>query len=150
MNCMSRRSATPSGAIAAQETVVVADIVGEFGGTAHGAHEPVRALCVFGAFHHGGGAHVAEDEMTIAVAPFEMAGSDLGVDDQRLFHRAGADHVGGSLNAEGGRGAGDVHVKRKAARADGVLNFDANGGIARSMLEAAQITRSISEASIPA
>lgn len=76
------------------------------------------------AFDQGGGGDVAENEVAIAVAPFQVAGADLGVDDQGGADRAGADHVGGGLDSEGGGGAGHVHVEGEAVDAHELLDFD--------------------------
>jgi hypothetical protein len=114
---------------AAQEAVVVADVVGELRRAAGGADQEMRALREIGAFDQDGRRHVAEDEVTVAVAPFEMGRADLGVHDQRAFDGARADHVGGGLDAEGGRGTGDVHVEAEAARAEQLLDLHRDGGV---------------------
>jgi len=107
---MSRRSAIPSGRERRRNPLLLRKL----GGAAGREDLEMRALGVLDAFDQGGGGHVAKDEMTIAVAPFQMGRTDLGVDHQRRADRARADHVGGGLNAEGGRGAGHVHVKGKS------------------------------------
>ena len=76
----------------------------------------MRALGLLGPLDHGGGTDIAKDEMAIPVAPFQMAGTDLGIDHQRATHRSRSDHIRRGLNTERGRGTGDIHVKGKAPR----------------------------------
>ena len=83
----------------------------------------------FGAFDDEGGGDVAEDEMAVAVAEIEMARTDLRIAHQDRARVAGSDHVGGGLQAEGRRRAGDVHVEAETLDAERVLHFDRHGGI---------------------
>ena len=57
---------------AAQEAVVVADVVGKLGGAARGQDAEMRAFRLVFARDDRGGADIAEDEMAIAVTPFQM------------------------------------------------------------------------------
>jgi hypothetical protein len=43
--------------------------------------------------------------------------------------RAGADHVGGGLDAESGRRTGDIHVEGEAVYAERLLDLDGDGRI---------------------
>ncbi|MPL84461.1 hypothetical protein SDC9_30426 [bioreactor metagenome] len=119
----------PVGPGAAQEAVVVADVVRELGGAAARADLEAAGLRLVAPLDQRRGRDIAEDEVAVAVTPFEMARGDLGVHHQRTPHRAGADHVGRGLDAEGGRGAGDVHVEGKARGAQKLLDLDRDGGI---------------------
>src|SRR3546814_21106337 len=75
------------------------------------------------------GRDVAEDEMAVAVAPVEVSRTDFGIDDQHALRMAGADIVGGGLDAEGRRRAGDVHVEGEAVDAQRILDLDCHPGI---------------------
>ncbi len=70
------------------------------------------------ALDHHGGADIAKDEMAVAVAPFEVGRTNLGVDHEGATQSAGLDHLHSGLDAEGGRRAGHVHIIGEAARAD--------------------------------
>ncbi|MNF79794.1 hypothetical protein D3C84_620200 [compost metagenome] len=72
---------------------------------------------------HGGGG-IAEDEVTVAVAEVQVACADFRVDHQDRAGLAGLHRVGRGLDAEGGRGAGDVHVIAEAVDAECGLHFD--------------------------
>ena len=60
---------------------------------------------------------ITEDEMTVPVAPFQMRRANLGIDHERLGDRTGAHHIRRRLDAERGRGTGDVHIKAETAGA---------------------------------
>ncbi len=76
-----------------------------------------------------GGAGVAEDEVAVSVAKIEVARADLRIDHQRESGGTSRQHVCRRLDAEGGGGAGHVHVKGHAARPQIVLQFDGEGWI---------------------
>ena len=111
---------------AAQEAVVVADVVGKLGAATGRMHDEMRALRILGTFQNHSRGHIAKDEVAVAVAPFQMARGDFRRHDNRAAHAAGPDHVGGGLNAEGGRRTGDVHIKSKATGPKRLLDFDRN------------------------
>src|SRR5690606_41425658 len=77
--------------------------------------------------HRGGG--VAEDEVTVAVAEVQVAGADFRIHQQHRARLAQLHGVGGGLQAEGGRGTGDVHVIGEPLDAQRRLDLDGDGGI---------------------
>src|SRR3546814_7971812 len=80
-------------------------------------------------FDQNRGRDVAEDEMAVAVAPVQMARTDFGVHDEHALRVARADIVGGGLDAEGRRRAGDMHVETESVEAERGLNIDRHRGI---------------------
>ena len=70
-----------------------------------------------------GSRDIAEDEMAVAVGPVEVAGRDLRIDHEHRFRMPGANKVCRRLDAERGRGAGDVHVEGKAFDAERFLHL---------------------------
>ena len=75
------------------------------------------------------GRDVAEDEMAVAVAPVQMPRADFGVHDEHAPRMARANIIGGGLDTEGSRRAGDVHVEAEAVDAERVLDLDRHRGI---------------------
>src|SRR3546814_18058558 len=67
--------------------------------------------------------------MAVAVAPVQMARTDFGVHDEHAPRVAGANVIGGGLDAEGRRRAGDIHVETETVDAERVLNLDRHRGI---------------------
>jgi hypothetical protein len=67
---------------AAQEAVVVADVVGKFGDEACRDDFPRPVRSGFAAFDDDCRTDIAEDEVTVAVAPFQMRRADFRVDDE--------------------------------------------------------------------
>ena len=113
---------------AVQEAEVVADIVGELGLQPCAQDVPAARGLRRVLDNHGGG-DVAEDEVAVAVAEIQVAGADLGIDHQHGLGRTGGHEVGGRLDPECRRRAGDVHVERKAFDAQRLLHFDGHGRI---------------------
>ena len=125
MNCMSRRSAMPSGRERRRKPLLLRMLLENCRGAACRLDlEAGRRWRLPSRSISSGGGHIAEDEMAIAVAPFQMRRADLGVDHQRGTDRTRAHHVGGGLDAERGRGAGDIHVEGKALDAQRMLDLD--------------------------
>ena len=114
---------------AVQEAEIVADVVGEFRLELRRDDFPAAGLRGVRALDDEGGGHVAEDEMAVAVAEIEMAGTDLRIAHQDRARMAGRDHVGGGLQRECRRRTGHVHVEAEAIDAERVLHFDRHGGI---------------------
>ncbi|MCY1502878.1 hypothetical protein D9M68_369870 [compost metagenome] len=115
---------------AVEEAEVVADVVGELGqqlGADHLELVPGGGLVGTLDDHRGGG--VAEDEVAVAVAEVQVAGTDFRVDHQDRAGLAGLYRVGRGLDAESGRGAGDVHVVAEALDAERGLHFDGDGRV---------------------
>ena len=67
--------------------------------------------------------------MAVAVLEVQMGRADLGIDHQHGLDRARGDEVGGGLDAEGGGGAGDVHVEGEAVDAERLLHLDGHSGV---------------------
>ncbi len=124
------RRANPFRRTAVQESEIVPDIVGEFGGEpGRNDFPPVAAACVFGALDHEGRCHIAEDEMAVAIAEVQMPRTDFGIANQYRARMSGRHHVRGGLKPEGGRGAGDIHVEAEALNAECVLHLHRHRGI---------------------
>ena len=111
---------------AAEVAVVVADIVAELRRAAGGEDLELGLFQSLIPFKQGRRRHVAEDEVTIPVPPFQMGRADFRVHHQRPADGTRTDHVCRRLDAEGSAGTGDVHVEGKAARAQKLLDFHGN------------------------
>src|SRR3546814_7588424 len=109
---------------AVQKTEIVADIVREDGlqlGTEDVPMPRGRDILIL---DQNRGRDVAEDEMAVAVAPVQMPRTNLGVHDEHALRMAGADIIGGGLDAEGSRRTGDIQVDTESIDAERVLHLD--------------------------
>jgi hypothetical protein len=115
---------------AVQEAEVVADIVRIDRLAARGDDlELLRRARQVRPLDQDRGSRVAEDEMAVAVAPVQVAAGDLRIEHQHRARLARLHRVGRGLDAEGGRGAGHVHVEAEALDAQRLLHFDGDGRI---------------------
>ncbi len=117
----------PVGAV--QKAEIVADIVGENGLQPGTQYVPMPRRRDGLVLDQNRGGDVAEDEMAVAVAPVEVARTDFGIHDEHAPCMPRTNIVGRGLDAEGCRGAGDIHVEGKAVDAQRLLNLDRHRGV---------------------
>ena len=114
---------------AIEETEIVADIVGKDRLQPCPDNRPMGVRGhILGLDQHGG-RHVAENEMTVAIAPVEMPRADFRTDHQHRPRIARTDKIRCGLDAEGRRRAGNIHVEGKALDPQRLLDFDRHGRI---------------------
>ena len=82
-----------------------------------------------GIFDQDGGGDIAKNEMAVTIAPVQMAAGDFRADHEHALRISSANIVRSGLDAESGRGAGDIHVETKAVDAQLLLDFDRHGRI---------------------
>ncbi len=115
---------------AVEEAEVVADVVGELGQQFGADHVELvlgrREIRTFDDYRGGG---VAEDEVAVAVTEIQVTGADFRVDHQDRPGLAQLHAVGRSLDAEGRRGTGDVHVETEPLNTQRFLDFDGDGRV---------------------
>ena len=107
-----------------QKTELVANIVRELRLQARPQNlEHDLAVRFLQRFDHDRGGSVAEDEVTVTIAKVQMTAADFGRDHQHAPCTALAYRIHRRLDAEGGRGAGHVHVVAEAPGPEGGLQF---------------------------
>ncbi len=123
------RSAFGFGRRPVQKAEIVADVVGKHRLELGAEDVPMRRRSNRRILDQHSGGDIAKDEMAIAVAPVEVARGDFGADHQHAFGVARTDIIGGGLNAEGGRGTGNIHVEPEPVDPQRLLNLDRHRGV---------------------
>ena len=78
------------------------------------------------AFDDHGGCHIAKDKMRVPISEIQMPCTNFWVDHEHSACTSGDDHIVSLLDAKGGGGAGDIHVKREALDTKCLLHLDSH------------------------
>src|SRR5690606_11624575 len=113
-----------------EEAEVVADVIGELGQQL-GADDLELMLGdrILSPLDNDRGARIAEDKVTVTVTEVHMTGADLGVDHQHRTRLTRAYGIGGGLDTEGGRRAGNVHIEAEPLDTQSGLHFHSDSRI---------------------
>ena len=105
---------------AIEEAKVISDVIGEQRLQARIQNIPASSAVRCGiTLDHDCRGDVPKNKVGVAIAEVEMTRTDLRIDDQYTRGAPGFHGVAGLLNAERGRGAGNIHIKGEPAGAEG-------------------------------